>query len=132
MSGGDLRFIARRLLRFAYEDIGLAEPSVALQVLSAWQTYERLDAHESELAIAQAVIFLGTAPKSNTAYSTFTASREIAMKTGSVAPHKRILNAPTALMDELDYGRDSQYDHCVEDKFSGQNYFPEFVDRVVF
>lgn len=130
--GEDPRFIARRLLRFAYEDIGLAEPDAAVQALTAWQTYERLGAPEGELALAQAVIYLGTAPKSNAAYVAFKAASKIAKETGSVAPPKHILNAPTSLMDDLGYGADYRYDHDEEDGFSGQSYFPESVDRAVF
>ncbi len=130
--GEDPRFIARRLLRFAYEDIGLAEPNAAVQALTAWQTYERLGAPEGELALAQAVIFLGTSPKSNAAYSAFKTARKVADETGSVAPGNHIVNASTALMDELGYGMDYQYDHDAEDGFSGQNYFPESVGRMIF
>ena len=84
------------------------------------------------MALAQAVIFLGTSPKSNAAYSAFKTARKVADETGSVAPGNHIVNASTALMDELGYGMDYQYDHDAEDGFSGQNYFPESVGRMMF
>lgn len=127
--GEDPRFIARRLLRFAYEDIGLADPNAAVQALTAWETYERLGTPEGELALAQAVLYLGTAPKSNAAYRAFSASMRTAKETGSLMPPKHILNAPTKLMSELGYGDGYAYDHDAEDGFSGQNYFPEDMER---
>jgi putative ATPase len=126
LSGGeDPRFIARRLLRFAYEDIGLADPNAAVQALTAWEAYERLGTPEGELALAQAVIYLGTAPKSNAAYKAYEAAMRTAKETGSLVPPKHILNAPTKLMSELGYGDGYAYDHDAEDGFSGQDYFPE-------
>jgi len=127
--GEDPRYIARRLLRFAYEDIGLADPSAALQAIAAWETYERIGSPEGELALAHLVIYLGTAPKSNAAYSAFGAARRAAKETGSLSPPKHILNAPTRLMQDLGYGAGYEYDHNAEDAFSGQNYFPDGMAR---
>tara|TARA_Y100001934_G_scaffold267150_1_gene347492 strand:+ start:570 stop:1748 length:1179 start_codon:yes stop_codon:yes gene_type:complete len=132
VGGEDPRYIARRLLRFAYEDIGLAEPQAAVQALTAWETYERLGSPEGELAIAQAVIYLGTAPKSNAAYKALSAATRSAKSTGSLMPPKHILNAPTKLMPELGYGDGYSYDHDAEDGFSGQNYFPDGEARQAF
>jgi putative ATPase len=132
VGGEDPRYIARRLLRFAYEDIGLAEPQAAVQALAAWETYERLGSPEGELAIAQAVIYLGTAPKSNAAYKALSAATRSAKSTGSLMPPKHILNAPTKLMSELVYGDGYSYDHDNEDGFSGQNYFPDGEARQAF
>ena len=132
LSGGeDPRFIARRLLRFAYEDIGLADPNAAVQALTAWETYERLGTPEGELALAQAVIYLGTAPKSNAAYKAYGSAMRTAKEIGSLMPPKHILNAPTKLMSELGYGDGYAYDHDAEDGFSGQDYFPEDMDRQI-
>ncbi|HAA91246.1 MAG TPA: AAA family ATPase [Rhodospirillaceae bacterium] len=130
--GEEPRYIARRLLRFAYEDIGLSEPEAAVQELTAWQTYERLGSPEGELALAQAVIFLATAPKSNAAYAAFKAAARSAKETGSLDPPKHILNAPTDLMSELGYGDGYRYDHDEGDGFSGQDYFPETMERQQF
>jgi len=130
--GEDPRYIARRLLRFAYEDIGLADPNAAVQALAAWETYERVGSPEGELALAHLVIYLGTAPKSNAAYSAFGASRRAAKGTGSLMPPKHILNAPTRLMKDLGYGAGYEYDHHTEDAFSGQNYFPDGMPRERF
>ncbi len=127
--GEDPHYIARRLLRFAYEDIGMADPQAAVQALTAWETYERLGSPEGDLALAQAVIYLATAPKSNAAYRAFTASRKLAKRAGSLMPPKHILNAPTSLMSELGYGESYAYDHDAPDAFSGQNYFPDGMAR---
>ena len=128
--GEDPLYIARRLVRFAYEDVGLADPAACQQALAAWDTYERLGSPEGELALAQAVIYLATAPKSNAAYVAFKASLKTAKETGSLTPPKHILNAPTKLMKELGYGKGYAYDHDAEDGFSGQNYFPDEMARV--
>ncbi len=130
--GEEPRYIARRLLRFAYEDIGLADPNAAVQALTAWETYERLGSPEGELAIAQAVIYLGSAPKSNAAYRAFGAASRSAKETGSLSPPKHILNSPTNLMKDLGYGAGYQYDHDADDAFSGQNYFPDDMPRENF
>ena len=130
--GEDPRYVARRLVRFAVEDVGLADPAALGQALSAWDAYERLGSPEGELAIAQAVLYLGTAPKSNAAYVALGAARKAARATGSLSPPAHILNAPTRLMRELGYGRGYAYDHEAADAFSGQDYFPEGMERQGF
>ena len=130
--GEDPRYIARRLARFAVEDVGLADPNALPQALAAWQAYERLGSPEGELALAQLVIYLGTAPKSNAAYRAYGAAGRAARDTGSLMPPKHILNAPTDLMKDLGYGKGYQYDHDSEDGFSGQDYFPEGMARQRF
>ena len=127
--GEDPRYIARRLVRFSVEDVGLADPQALLQTLAAWEAYERLGSPEGELALVQCVIFLATAPKSNAAYKAQGAARRLARETGSLMPPKHILNAPTRLMKDLGYGAGYEYDHNAPDAFSGQNYFPDGVDR---
>lgn len=127
--GEDPRYINRRLIRFAVEDIGMADPQAHLQALAAAETYERLGSPEGELAIAQSVIYLATAPKSNAQYAAFKAAQKSARAHGSLMPPKHILNAPTKLMQELGYSAGYAYDHDAEDGFSGQNYFPEEMDR---
>jgi putative ATPase len=127
--GEDPHFIARRLTRFAVEDIGLADPNALTQAIAAWQAYERLGSPEGELALAQLVIYLGTAPKSNAAYKAEGAAKRAAKETGSLMPPKHILNAPTRMMKDLGYGKDYAYDHDAEDGFSGQDYFPEDMGR---
>jgi len=130
--GEDPRYIARRLVRFASEDIGLADPQALTQALAAWEVYERLGSPEGELAIAQAVIYLGTAPKSNALYTALGAAQRAAKGTGSLTPPAHILNAPTKLMKQLGYGAGYAYDHDTEDSFSGQNYFPDTMPRQNF
>ena len=133
LSGGeDPRYIARRLLRFASEDIGLADPQALVQAIAAWEAFERLGSPEGELAIAQCVIYLGTAPKSNAAYKAEKAAAKAAKENGSLDPPKHILNAPTSLMKDLGYGDGYEYDHNTEEGFSGQNYFPDSMDRHQF
>jgi putative ATPase len=127
--GEDPLYIARRLVRFAVEDIGMADPNALVQALAAWDTYERLGSPEGELGIAQCVIYLGTAPKSNAAYTAFGAANRAAKETGSLMPPKHILNAPTKLMKELGYAKGYEYDHDTAEGFSGQNYFPESMAR---
>ncbi len=127
--GEDPRYIARRLVRFASEDVGLADPQALIQTLAAWETYERLGSPEGELALAQAVIYLGSAPKSNAAYKAFNESSRAAREAGSLMPPKHILNAPTRLMQDLGYGEGYEYDHDAPDAFSGQDYFPEGMAR---
>lgn len=129
--GEDPRYLARRLTRMAVEDIGLADPTAQEQCLQSWQTYERLGSPEGELALAQAVIYLALAPKSNAAYVAYKAARKEAKRTGSASPPKHILNAPTSLMEEQGYGSGYAYDHDAEDGFSGQNYFPDDMKRPV-
>lgn len=130
--GEDPRFIARRLTRFASEDVGLADPDALPQALAAWQTYERLGSPEGELAIAQCVVYLATAPKSNALYVALGEASRTAKGTGSLTPPKHILNAPTRLMKDLGYGSGYAYDHDAEDGFSGQNYFPDDMPRSQF
>ena len=130
--GEDPRYIARRLLRFASEDIGLADPQALVQAIAAWEAYERLGSPEGELAIVQCVIYLGTAPKSNAAYKAEKAAAQAARENGSLDPPKHILNAPTSLMKDLGYGDGYEYDHNTEDGFSGQNYFPDGMERRQF
>ena len=130
--GEDPRYIARRLVRFAAEDIGMADPNALPQALAGWETYERLGSPEGELAIAQVVVYLGTAPKSNAVYTAYGAARAAAKATGSLMPPAHILNAPTKLMKQLGYGAGYEYDHGTEDAFSGQNYFPDGMARHAF
>lgn len=130
--GEDPRYINRRLIRFAVEDIGMADPNAHLQALAAADTYERLGSPEGELAIAQSVIYLATAPKSNAQYMAFKAAKQAAASHGSLMPPKHILNAPTAMMKQLGYGSGYAYDHDGEDGFSGQNYFPDEMSRQAF
>jgi len=132
MTGGeDPRYLARRILRMAVEDIGLADPQAQSVCLHAWETYERLGSPEGELALAQAVTYLALAPKSNAGYAGYKNAMATAKKTGSEPPPKHILNAPTKLMREQGYGDGYAYDHDAEDGFSGQNYFPEGMKRPV-
>ncbi|PTW40844.1 replication-associated recombination protein A [Rhodovulum kholense] len=130
--GEDPRFLARRITRMSIEDIGLADPQAQTICLDAWSVYERLGSPEGELALAQAVIYLALAPKSNAGYSAYKAARQAAQKTGSEPPPKHILNAPTRLMKDQGYGAGYQYDHDAEDGFSGQNYFPDSMKRGVY
>jgi putative ATPase len=130
--GEDPIYILRRMARAAVEDIGLAEPAALQHAIAAWETYDRLGSPEGELAVAQLVIFLATAPKSNAAYAAFGAARRAARETGSLMPPKHILNAPTRLMRELGYGKGYAYDHDTEEGFSGQDYFPEEMTRPRF
>jgi putative ATPase len=130
--GEDPLYIARRLVRFATEDVGLADPDAVQQALAAWNVYERLGSPEGELAIAQAVVYLATAPKSIAVYRGFGAARERARRTGSLMPPSHILNAPTRLMRDIGYGEGYQYDPDAEEGFSGADYFPDGMDREVF
>ncbi|MCC5958413.1 MAG: replication-associated recombination protein A [Rhodobacteraceae bacterium] len=129
--GEDPRYLARRLARMAVEDIGLADPQAQQICLEAWQSYERLGSPEGDLALAQAVIYLALAPKSNAGYVAWKGALALAKKTGSTVPPKHILNAPTKLMKDQGYGEGYAYDHDAEDGFSGQDYFPEGVKRPV-
>lgn len=130
--GEDPRYVARRLTRFALEDIGIADPGALPQSIAAWEAYERIGSPEGELAIAQCVVYLATAPKSDAAYRAFGAAAKSATNTGSLAPPKHILDAPTNLMKDLGYGDGYKYDHDSEDEFSGQNYFPNKMPREEF
>jgi putative ATPase len=129
--GEDPRFLARRLTRMAVEDIGLADPQAQAVCLQGWESYERLGSPEGELALAQAVVYLALAPKSNAAYAAYKAARALARDTGSRPPPLHIRNAPTRLMKDLGYAQGYAYDHDAEDAFSGQDYFPEGMKRPV-
>ena len=130
--GEDPRYLARRLVRLASEDIGLADPQALVQAMTAWQVYERLGSPEGELAIAQCVVYLATAPKSNALYKALGAAQGAARGTGSLMPPAHILNAPTKMMQQLGYGAGYAYDHETADAFSGQNYFPDGMERRQF
>ncbi len=130
--GEDPRFLARRITRMAVEDIGLADPHAQQICLESWQTYERLGSPEGELALAQALVYIALAPKSNAVYTAYKAARAAARDTGSHPPPLHIRNAPTKLMKEIGYGAGYAYDHDAEDGFSGQNYFPDGMKRPVY
>jgi putative ATPase len=130
--GEDPRYLARRMVRMAVEDIGLADPQALVQTMAAAETYERLGSPEGELALSQALVYLATAPKSNANYVAYKAARAAAREYGSLMPPKHILNAPTKLMKNIGYGAGYQYDHDTEDAFSGQDYFPEDMGRHQF
>lgn len=131
--GEDRLFLARRLVRMAVEDIGLADPQAVVQAIAAKDTYDFLGSPEGELALAQATIYLATAPKSNGAYVAYKAAIRAAKEQGSLSPPKHILNAPTKLMEEEGYGEGYEYDHNTKEGFSGQSYFPdEMRERLQF
>ena len=130
--GEDPVYIARRLTRFASEDIGLADPQALPQSIAAWEAYDRLGSPEGELALAQCVLYLATAPKSNAAYKAMGQAMGAAKETGSLMPPKHILNAPTRMMKDLGYGKGYAYDHNTDEGFSGQNYFPDEMPRRAF
>ena len=131
-AGEDPRYLARRITRMAVEDIGLADPQAQAVCLQSWETFERLGSPEGELAIAQALVYVALAPKSNAVYAAYKGARAAAKKTGSLVPPKHILNAPTKLMKAQGYGSGYAYDHDAEDGFSGQDYFPESMGRTEF
>jgi putative ATPase len=131
-AGEDPLYIARRVVRMAVEDIGLADPQALVICNAAKDAYDFLGSPEGELAIAQAVIYVATAPKSNAAYTAYAAARRAAKEGGSLLPPKHILNAPTRLMKDEGYGRGYAYDHDTEEAFSGQDYFPEKLGRQTF
>jgi putative ATPase len=130
--GEDRLFIARRLVRMAIEDIGLADPQALVQALASKDVYDFLGSPEGELALAQTTLYLATAPKSNASYLAYNAAMRAAKVYGSLPPPKHILNAPTQLMTEEGYGKGYAYDHSAPDAFSGQNYFPETLTRQQF
>jgi putative ATPase len=130
--GEDRLYIARRLVRMAIEDIGLADPQAVQQALAAKETFDFLGSPEGELALAQAALYLATAPKSNAAYTAFGAAMRTAKEGGSLSPPKHILNAPTKLMKQEGYGAGYDYDHDALEAFSGQNYFPDEMARQQF
>ena len=128
-AGEDRRFIARRLMRMASEDIGLADPQALAVTSAAREAWDFLGAPEGELALAQACVYLATAPKSNALYTAFKAAMAVAREHGSLPPPRHILNAPTKLMKAEGYGEGYRYDHDEPDAFSGQDYFPEKLGR---
>ena len=130
--GEDPLYIARRLVRMAVEDIGLADPNALVQAIAAKDSYDFLGSPEGELALAQATIYLATAPKSNAGYVAFGAAQRVAEEGGSLLPPKHILNAPTKLMKQEGYGKDYAYDHNEDEAFSGQDYFPDGMERQSF
>lgn len=130
--GEDPLYIVRRLVRFASEDVGLADPQALVQAIAAREAYRFVGSPEGELAIAQAALYLAAAPKSNAAYKAFSAAAAAARESGSLMPPKHILNAPTRLMRDLGYGAGYAYDHDSEDAFSGQNCFPDDMPRREF
>ncbi len=132
VGGEDPLFLARRLVRMASEDIGHADPSVLQTAIAAVETYRFLGSPEGELALAQTVVHLACAPKSNAVYKAFKGAMKAAGETGSLMPPKHILNAPTRLMKDEGYGKGYAYDHDAPDAFSGQNYFPDEMDRAEF
>ena len=133
LAGGESPlYLARRIVRMAVEDIGLADPQAVHQALAAKDVYDFLGSPEGELALAQAVIYLATAPKSNAAYVAFGEAKRAAEEHGSLMPPAHILNAPTKLMQNLGYGAGYEYDHATEEAFSGQNYFPDGMARENF
>jgi putative ATPase len=123
-------YIARRLVRAAIEDIGLADPQAVVQALAAKDVYDFLGSPEGEIALAQTVIYLASAPKSNAVYMALGAAKAAAGEHGSLMPPAHILNAPTKLMKNLGYGKGYEYDHAAEEGFSGQNYFPDAMERL--
>ncbi len=130
--GEEPLFIARRLVRAAMEDIGAADPTALLVALGAKEAYDFLGSPEGEIGLAQTVVHLATAPKSNAVYQALGAARRAAKETGSLMPPAHIRNAPTKLMKQLGYGKGYEYDHDAEEGFSGQNYFPEGMERQRF
>ena len=133
LAGGEQPlYIARRLVRAAVEDIGMADPQALLQALAAKDTYDFLGSPEGEIALAQTVIYLATAPKSNSVYKALSAAKRAAAEHGSLMPPAHILNAATKLMKDLGYGDGYEYDHEAERGFSGQNYFPDAMARELF
>lgn len=131
-AGEEPRHLARRLTRMAVEDIGLASPQALNLCIAAWQAYERLGSPEGELALAQAVVYLATAPKSNAVYVAANEAAELARQTGSLPPPMHAVNAPTRLMERLGYGDGYRYDHDEPDAFAGQDFFPAGVERRAF
>ena len=133
LEGGESAlYIARRLVRFAVEDVGIADPEAVHQALSAKAAYEFLGSPEGELALAQAVVYLATAPKSNAVYKAYNHAREYAKEFGSLMPDKKILNAPTSTMKNLGYSDGYIYDHDTKNAFAGTNFFPESLPREKF
>ena len=132
VAGEEPLYVIRRLVRFASEDVGLADPQALIQCLAAKDAYDFLGSPEGELAIVQACLYLATAPKSNAAYIAQKRAWGSAKETGSLTPPAHILNAPTKLMKQIGYGKDYAYDHDADEAFSGQDYWPEEMDRQTF
>ena len=132
VAGEEPLFVLRRLIRAAVEDVGLADPQAVVQCLAAKDTYDFLGSPEGELAIAQACLYLATAPKSNAGYKAWGAATRSARETGSLMPPANILNAPTRLMKDIGYGKGYTYDHDAEDGFSGDNYWPDEMEPQTF
>jgi len=131
-AGEDPLYLARRVVRMAIEDVGLADPQALVVANAAKDAFDFLGSPEGELAIAEAVIYIATAPKSNAAYAAFGAAMAVAKEGGSLLPPKHILNSPTKLMKQEGYGSGYQYDHDAPEAFSGQDYFPEALGRRSF
>jgi putative ATPase len=131
-AGEDPLYLARRIVRMASEDIGMADPQALVVANAAKDAYDFLGSPEGELALAQAVIYVATAPKSNAAYVAFGRAKRAAKEGGSLLPPKHILNAPTKLMQDEGYSAGYEYDHDAEEAFSGQDYFPERLGRQTF
>ena len=131
-AGEEPLYVLRRLVRFATEDIGLADPQAVVQCLAAKDAYDFLGSPEGELAIVQACLYCATAPKSNAAYMAMKASFRSARETGSLMPPMNIVNAPTKLMKQVGYGKNYQYDHDAAEGFSGANYWPEEMEAQTF
>lgn len=133
LEGGESpAYLARRIVRMAVEDVGLADPQALPIALQAWQAYDQLGSPEGDLALAQAIVYLALAPKSNASYTAFKEAQAKAKETTQLAPPPWIINAPTPLMKDLGYGKGYAYDHDLPDAFSGQNYFPEGISRLSF
>ena len=131
-AGEEPLYVLRRLVRFASEDIGLADPQALAQCIAAKDAYEFLGSPEGELAIVQACLYCATAPKSNAAYAAQKTAFKSARDTGSLMPPANILNAPTALMKDIGYGKDYAYDHNTQEGFSGDNYWPEEMEPQIY
>ena len=127
--GEDPMYIIRRLIRCASEEVGLSDPNALTQAINAKEAYKLLGSPEGELSIAQAIIYVATAPKSNSAYVAYNSARKLAKMSGSLQPPKHILNAPTKFMEEQGFNKGYIYDHNTKEVFSGQNYFPEELPR---
>jgi putative ATPase len=133
LEGGEApSFLSRRIVRMAVEDIGLADPQALAITTQAWQAYDQLGSPEGDLALAEAILYLSLAPKSNSAYTAFKAAQEAARQTTHLPPPPWIINAPTPLMKQLGYGKGYAYDHDEPGAFSGQNYFPEGMEKASF
>ncbi len=131
-AGEDIKYIFRRMAAFASEDVGIADPNCMIQVMAAWQSFERLGLAEGILPLTQAVIYCATAPKSNSVYKAYKKAMPVVKATGHISPPLHMLNAPTQLMKEKGYGNDYKYDHDYAHGFAGQDCFPDEVGRQQF